>query len=115
MSKITINVKQKINNPSALTREQGKIIYDDLIKNMQVGNEIILDFGDVESLITPFLNVAIGKLYENYSSEEIKEHLTIINIPAGKTSSFNLVISNAKRYYANHSSFEETVKDTIDI
>lgn len=113
--KIIINVKHEINSASALTREQGKIIYDTIVKNINLENYIELDFKDVESIITPFLNVAIGKLYESYSSEELNKFLTIINIPTGKAASFNIVINNAKRYYADNSSFEKTIKDTIDI
>ena len=114
MNKVIINVKEKINSPSALTREQGKIIYDEIISNINSGNNICLDFSDIESLITPFLNVAIGKLYENYSSEELSNFIEFANIPQGKIASFNLVISNAKRYYASSNDFEKIVKDAID-
>lgn len=110
---ITINIMQKINSSSALTRDQGKIIYDEIINNFQNGNHVTLDFSNIESLITPFLNVAIGKLYEAYSSEEIKKHLQLENIPAGKSSSINLVISNAKRYYSDHTAFENNVKELV--
>ncbi len=110
---ITINIRQKIGSSSALTREQGKIIYDALIYNFQNGNHVTLDFSNIESLITPFLNVAIGKLYETYSSEEIRKYLQLDNIPSGKSSSINLVISNAKRYYSDHTAFENNVKELI--
>ncbi|MBQ9766712.1 MAG: STAS-like domain-containing protein, partial [Lachnospiraceae bacterium] len=100
MCAITINVKEKINSPSALTREQGQIIYDDIISSFSKGDSVILDFADIESLITPFLNVAIGKLYEDYSSEELKQLLDIQNFPPEKVSSFNVVTANAKRFYA---------------
>lgn len=114
MNKAIINVKEKINSPSALTREQGKIIYDEIIDNINSGNSVCLDFSDIESLITPFLNVAIGKLYENYSSEELNNFLEFSNIPTGKVASFNLVISNAKRYYSSSNKFEKIVKDAVD-
>ncbi len=110
---ITINIRQKIGSSSALTREQGKIIYDALIDNFQNGNHVTLDFSNIESLITPFLNVAIGKLYETYSSEEIRKYLQLDNIPSGKSSSINLVISNAKRYYSDHTAFENNIKELI--
>lgn len=112
--KITINVREKINSPSALTREQGKIIYNEIIASINSGNSICLDFSDIESLITPFLNVAIGKLYENFSSEELSRFIEFSNIPQGKAASFNLVINNAKRYYASSNNFEKIVKDAID-
>lgn len=115
MCAITINVKEKINSPSALTREQGQIIYDDIISSFSKGDSVILDFADIESLITPFLNVAIGKLYEDYSSEELKQLLDIQNFPPEKVSSFNVVTANAKRFYANRDSFEKSVKDTIGV
>lgn len=84
MCAMIINVKEKINSPSALTREQGQLIYDDIISSFSKGDSVILDFADIESLITPFLNVAIGKLYENYSSEELKKLLDIKNFPRRK-------------------------------
>lgn len=101
MNTILINVTDTINSPSALTRDQGKIIYDKIIDNLSHDNNIVLDFSNTERIIAPFLNVAIGKLYEHYSSEELKNRMKITNVPEGKVSSFNVVISNAKRYYSN--------------
>ena len=114
MEYIRIDVKDKINSPSALTREQGKIIFDNIVETIDRGVGVELDFTDIESLITPFLNVAIGKLYEKYDSQKLREFLKPINIPSGKVSSFNLVIENAKNYYKDKAKFDETVKDVID-
>ncbi|NLO08871.1 MAG: STAS-like domain-containing protein [Clostridiales bacterium] len=110
-----INVKNEINSPSALTREQGKIIFDNIVETIDNGIGVELDFNDIESLITPFLNVAIGKLYEKYDSQKLNEYLKPKNIPSGKVSSFNLVIENAKKYYSNKLAFDETIKDVIDV
>lgn len=114
MKKVCINVKDTIDSPSALTREQGEIVYNIIKKEILSNNIVILDFQDIESLITPFLNVAIGKLYEDFSSEELKEKLKPENIPQGKKSSFNIVIENAKKYYADKQSFDEIVEDVVD-
>lgn len=113
MEKILMNVKEMINSPSALTREQGKIIYDCIILNFELGNEVELDFSEVESLITPFLNVAIGKLYEDYTSEVLQTQLKLKNVPEGKSASFKLVIDNAKRYYSNKDKFDGVVKEVL--
>lgn len=74
---------------------------------------MIVDFAEIESIITPFLNIAIGKLYEDNTSDMLKENLKLQNVPKGKVASFNLVIENAKRYYANQGEFAQTVKDVI--
>ena len=114
MEFVTVNIKDKIQSPSALTREQGNIIYNCIVSILENGKGVQLDFGEIESLITPFLNVAIGKLYEKYDSPKLQECLKPINVPSGKASSFNLVIENAKKYYKDRSKFEKIVKDVID-
>lgn len=114
MEYINVNIKDEINSPSALTREQGNVIYNCIVSLIEQDKGAELDFCDIESLITPFLNVAIGKLYEKYDSPKLQEHLKIINVPSGKASSFNLVIENAKKYYKDKDRFEEIVKDVID-
>lgn len=112
---VKVDVREIINSPSALTREQGETIYSIISKNILQGKKTILDFQNIESLITPFLNVAIGKLYKDFSSEELTQKLEICHVPDGKAPSFNLVIENAKRYYKNKKSFCDLVKEEIDI
>ena len=74
----TINIASLIQSPSALTREQGKIVYDEIMYNLNIGNKVILDFREIESIITPFLNVSIGKLYENYNSDQLNTQLEVL-------------------------------------
>ncbi len=113
MDSITLNVASLIKSPSALTREQGIVIYKQIMQNLNSGNKVILDFQDVESLITPFLNVSIGKLYETFSSAELNNLLEIKNLPDGTNSKFQMVITNAKQYYSNKDIFTKAVEDVI--
>ena len=46
----TINIASLIQSPSALTREQGKIVYDEIMYNLNIGNKVILDFREIESM-----------------------------------------------------------------
>ena len=108
------NVAELIESPSALTREQGSVVYNVIVPLLRNGENITLDFADVESLITPFLNVAIGKLYEDFSSEQLNDQLKISNLPEGTRAKFKLVIENAKKYYTDKELFEENVEEVID-
>ena len=92
-----INVAKMIGSPSALTREQGGLIFDAIVPKLKDGKIVTLDFGDVESIITPFLN----------------ERLRIVNYPDGTVNKLQIVIDNAKTYYSNRNKFEETVKEVI--
>ena len=73
-----INVAKMIGSPSALTREQGGLIFDAIVPKLKDGKIVTLDFGDVESIITPFLNVSIDNAKTYYSNrnkfeETVKE------------------------------------------
>lgn len=112
---ITIDVARKINTPSALTQKQGDIIYNEIITSFEKDETIILDFSNVESMISPFLNNAIGQLYGKYSSEYIRKHLQLYQFPTSKNSTLNIVINNAKNFYANKKTFTRTAKDVLNI
>lgn len=113
--KIKIDVAEKIQNPSALTQEQGDLIYEEIVNSFDKGKVVILDFTNVESMISPFLNNSIGQLYGRFNSEYIKQHLELKDFPPAKNSTLNVVISNAKNFYANKSSFSQTAKDVLNI
>lgn len=108
-----INVADTIQSPSALTQEQGDIIYALICDAINHKEIVVLDFGTVESMISPFLNNAIGKLYGTYSSKEINDYLKLCNFPDAKKATLKIVTENAKKYYANKAEFNATLKDVI--
>lgn len=110
-----VDVAKKIDSPSALTQEQGDIVYKEIVESFDKKEKIILDFINVESMISPFLNNAIGQLYGKYTSEKIQELLELKNFPASKNSTLNIVISNAKKFYANKSDFTKAAKEVLNI
>ncbi|RGY83177.1 STAS-like domain-containing protein [Dorea sp. AM58-8] len=112
---IRIDIAQKINNPSALTQEQGTKIYNAIVTSFEHKEDVTLDFANVESMISPFLNNAIGQLYGKYTGEYLSKHLHLANFPSVKNSTLNVVISNAKKFYADKDAFTETAKDVLNI
>lgn len=111
---INLNVAEIIGCPSALEQDQGDLVYNEIISAFQDEKEIYLDFSDVQSIISPFLNHAIGRLYETYDSDFIRKYLHMVNFPKEKNSTLNIVINNAKRFYANKAQYEQLVKEVID-
>lgn len=110
-----INVADLIDSPSALSQEAGNIVYNEIVASFEKKEVIHVDFNKVESIISPFLNTAIGKLYGKYSSDTIKNFLDLKNFPDSKVSTLNVVISNAKKYYSNKVDYEKIMKEVIDI
>ena len=110
-----IDVAKVIGSPSALTQIQGDDIYHLLVSSFEKGEKVELDFSNVESMISPFLNNAIGQLYGKSTSEVIKEFLELKNFPSNKNATLNVVISNAKKFYSNKENYEKVAKDVFDI
>lgn len=113
-NEIYVNVADKIGNPSALTQEDGNIIYNEIVLAIKQGYRIILDFEQIESMISPFLNNAIGQLYGQFTSQQISDYLEIKNFPTEKTSTLNIVIANAKKYYSNKEKFNSAAKEVFN-
>ena len=109
-----IKVFDVIKSPSALTVEQGELLYSEIINVLKNKEIVIIDFTNIESIITPFLNASIGRLYENYTSEDLKEHLKVINQPEGSNRKFNLVIKNAKNFYANKEEYRNVINKVLE-
>ena len=110
-----LDVAERISNSSALTQEQGDVIYMEIVAAFQAQQKIILDFSNVKSMISPFLNNAIGQLYGKYNSDVIKELLELKDFPPTKNATLNVVINNAKKFYANQKNFMQTAKDVLNI
>ena len=70
-----VKVFDIIGSPSALTVEQGKLLYNEIINILKDEEIVIVDFTNIESIIMLFLE--------------------------GSNRKFNMVIKNAKNFYAN--------------
>lgn len=108
-----IQVSKLIGSASALTVEQGNILYNEIIRLLKKNEKVNIDFSGIESIITPFLNASIGKLYESYTSEKIKNCLKITNQPEGTNRKFNMVIRNAKQFYSNKDAYVDIVEKVL--
>ena len=53
-----LHVSENLGTTTALTREQGQIIYEKICSLIDAGHMVSLDFSDIESILSPFLNVA---------------------------------------------------------
>ena len=100
---ITVFVEQIINSHSAITSEQGELVFNQLSLLFQAGKTVSLDFSNINSITPSFLNNAIGKLYGYYTSEHIKECLLLCGFPSYRNYVLNVVIENAKNYYSKPS------------
>jgi hypothetical protein len=58
-----IKISQFIDSPSATSREDGILVYEEVMKQIEAGFDVVLDFEGITSLISRFLHPSVGKLY----------------------------------------------------
>ena len=111
--KITIRLYDEVDGDAAISVGDGDAIFlkiDDAISN---NLQVVLDFQNVNLIITAFLNACIGQLYSKYSSEELTRYLKLENIQPENNHLFNKVIKRAKEYFNNPEEFNNSVNEVL--
>lgn len=73
----------------------------------------MLDFQNINLIITAFLNACIGQLYSKYTSEQLRGSLILENIKLENNHLFNKVIKRAKEYFSNPVDFQKTIEEVL--
>ena len=108
-----IEINNYISMNQGITSEEGKPIYKLIIDSLSKNEDVILDFKDVSFLTTAFLNVVVGTLYKDYTSEQLQEKLHVKNINDETAIRIKKVTTNAKAFYENEAKFNKTVDSSI--
>ncbi len=115
MEHITIKVNDYITLNKGLTPEEGEIILQLLLKAFSNGDKVLLDFSGVEIMTTAFLNVAIGNLYSDYSSDQLKELLSFNDdLPDSVAQKIKLVTDAAKSFYNDEEQFSNIIDKVLN-
>lgn len=109
----TIKINDYITLNQGITSEEGEPIYNMIVDKLSKDEDVTLDFEEVTFLTTAFLNVVIGALYKDYTSEQLQAKLHIENINGETVARIKKVTDNAKLFYSDETKFNETVDNVI--
>lgn len=84
----------------ALTLDEGDSINRVIVPLLKNQERVVMDFSGVEEVATAFLNTAVGRLYEDFSSDDLSTNLAIENLNVGGQRSLEKVLTYARRYYS---------------
>lgn len=104
-----IDVQALIGTESAVSTEDGNKVFIRLDEHFQAGKKVELDFSKIKTIISAFLNAAIGQLYSKYKSDFLNGHLTIAGLSPEDVILLKKVIERAKEYFIDRSIFEKNV------
>ena len=111
--KIIIRVYDEVGGDAAISVDDGDAIFKKI--DAAISNEltVVLDFQNINLIITAFLNACIGQLYSKYTSEQLNKCLKLENIDPENNHLFNKVIKRAKEYFENPEDFNTSVREVL--
>lgn len=96
-----ISILDITGTPIWVSGTDGQKVFDQISTALLAGEKVALSFEGRERVITAFLNVVIGQLYAGQIPEEaLKNDLTYVDLGDGDQAKIDLVVENAKRYFA---------------
>lgn len=92
---MTIKVLEYIGD-RATDMKQGDMIYELIIQGFKKGEKVCVDFGGLTTVLSTFLNNAIGTLFKDYDSDYLNNNLSILNLCEDDMFILRRVIKRAK-------------------
>lgn len=114
MNATTIKLTDFVSCNKGITPDDGEPIYRKVLESLKNNTSVNLDFAGVEMMTTAFLNVVIGNLYKDFSSEQLKSMLNFSNLPQSIGVRIKKVTDNAKLFYKDEESFNKVVEKVIN-
>jgi hypothetical protein len=112
-NEIIIRIFDEVGSDSAISVDDGDNIFKKIDGAISAGLTVVLDFQNINLIITAFLNACIGQLYSKYSSEELQMHLSLVNVSSENNHLFVKVIKRAKEYFENPEEFDKSINDVL--
>ncbi|MFX4232629.1 STAS-like domain-containing protein [Aliarcobacter butzleri] len=113
MENVKMNIFNIVGHGTCVLPEDGDKVYLSIEQAFLENKEVILSFKNVNKVTSAFLNNAIGRLYDQFDEEFIKNNLSIEDISNSSTMILKRVIKIAKGYYENPQKIKDSLKETF--
>lgn len=85
-----------------IASEDGEQVFERVQSALDRRDErVVLDFGAVEIVASPFFNALVGALMEAYETDEINSRVEFANLSGDGRAVLQRVIDNARDYYTH--------------
>lgn len=111
--KIIIRIYDEVGGDAAISVTDGDEIYKKIDAAISHQLVVVLDFQNINLIITAFLNACIGQLYSKYSSEQLNSFLVLENIKPEDKHLFIMAIKRAKEYFDDPTGFDNSVNEVL--
>jgi len=110
---INVRVFDIVGGALCVSAEDGQRVHDKIAALLREQQKVVLSFEQVETLISAFLNAAVGQLYGEFSEKSIRELLSVRDMNPDDEDVLKRVVENAKRYFADRPAADKAWKEEI--
>lgn len=114
MERKIINIFDVVGGKAAVSTEDGERLFETISAFLEKDFKVVLDFANIETLITTFLNAAIGQLYSKYDSPFLREHLSVRGLQPEDKERMVRTIERAKEYFKDKDNLEKDIREAFD-
>lgn len=97
----------------ATDMDQGNIICNRVKEALIDGQDVVLNFKGMITVLSAFLNTAVGSLYQDFTSEYLNTHLQIQNLCPDDLFLLKQVTRRAKEFYANQEAITRNLDESF--
>ena len=108
---IIVRASDVIGSPLGVSSDDGQKVHDKIAPLLREGRRVSLSFDRIETIISAFLNAAIGQLYGEFPEEKIRELFNVRDMAQEDLALLKRVVDNAKLYFANRKEFDQAWKE----
>ncbi len=95
----TIKIFDITGSRAVMDSPDGDKIYQMINEALLNKENVVLDFGKVNTILSMFLNSAIAPLYNDFDTDFLNKHLTITNMSDEDKATLKRVNMRAKQFY----------------
>ena len=110
---IIVRIFDIVGGPLCVSAEDGQRVHDKIAPLIRDGKPVALSFERVETLISAFLNAAIGQLYGEFPEDRIKELVTVQDMADEDMAILKRVVDNAKAYFSSPKEFDQAWQEEV--
>ncbi|MDD5216007.1 MAG: STAS-like domain-containing protein [Methylococcales bacterium] len=109
----TIQVFDIVGGGLCVSSDDGQLVHDKIAELLREKRKVIISFENIDTLISAFLNAAIGQLYGEFSEDDLRASLSVEKMTPDDRELLRRVIENAKIYFENREKFDAAWKEEV--
>jgi len=108
-NQVIVRVFDIVGGPLCVSAEDGQRVHDKILPLLKQGQKVVLSFEQVETVISAFLNAAIGQLYGEFPEDRIRELVSVRDMDQNDLPILKRVVENAKVFFSDPDRFKRAI------